>query len=161
MKKYIYKISNDINDKLYIGQTSNIYQRFLKHKSVAKLKTDTNPMYKDMNLYGFEHFNIYILEECEESEADNKEKYWIKHLNTLIPNGYNILSGGKKLFGEENVFYGKHHTDKTKQKISNKNKGRIQSEEEIAKRKIINSKENNPFYGKHHTDETKAKIKQK
>ena len=64
------------------------------------------------------------------------------------------------MFGENNPFFGKKHTEETRRKISDKNSGRIVSEEERKKRSIINSGENNPFYGKHHTDETKEKIKQ-
>ena len=52
---------------------------------------------------------------------------------------------GRNRYGENNPFYGKHHTDETKQKISIVNKDRL-------------SGENHPMYGKHHTDETRQKI---
>lgn len=49
--------------------------------------------------------------------------------------------------GKNNPMYGKHHSEETKQKLSESNKG-----------KHNNSGENNPFYGKHHSEETKTKI---
>ena len=117
-----------------------------------------------MNKYGlendFENFIFEIIEECDYEILDEREKYWIQTLNTLEPNGYNICLGGKKLYGKDNPFYGKHHTEETKQKISSKNKGRIISEKEREMRKRINSGENNPFYGKTHSKEVKQKIRE-
>lgn len=101
-----------------------------------------------MNKHGYEHFHFEIIEECKVEDLEIREPYWIQHLNTLAPNGYNILKGGKSLSGENNPFYGKHHTKEAKQIMSDKHKD-------------LYLGENNPMYGKHHSDETKEKIKQK
>lgn len=83
-----------------------------------------------------------------------------KKLNTIVPFGYNIKNGGKKLYGPDNPFYGKRHNISTKLEISKKNTGRKATEEERQMRHIINSGKNNPFYGKHHSEEAKRKIKE-
>lgn len=112
-----------------------------------------------MNKYGIDKFSFEVIEECDYSILDEREYYWIKKLNTLEPNGYNIRSGGEKLKGKDNPFYGKHHSKETKEKISKKNTGRKASVQEIEKRKEINKGIQNPFYGRHHSKETKEKIK--
>ena len=74
-----------------------------------------------MNKYGIDKFSFEIIEECDREILDERERYWIKTLNTLEPNGYNILNGGRKLFGAENPFYGKHHSAETKECIKETN----------------------------------------
>ena len=146
---------------MYVGQTTDPEKRWSKHKSVAKnIKSNPhkNYLYYAMNKDGIEHFSFEIIETCDYSVIEEREKYWIEKLNTLVPNGYNIRNGGPKLHGADNPFYGKHHTQETKEKISSKNKGRKASDEEKEMRRKINSGTNNPFYGKHHTQETKEKI---
>lgn len=113
-----------------------------------------------MNKYGIENFSFIIIEECDYEILDEREQYWINKLNTLEPHGYNIKNGGVKLFGKDNPFYGKYHSEDTKRIISKKNKGRKISDKEREMRRKINHGVNNPFYGKHHTIETKERIKE-
>lgn len=113
-----------------------------------------------MNEYGIDNFSFKIIEECDREILDERECYWINKLNTLEPYGYNICNGGVKLFGENNPFYGKNHTEETKRIISEKNTGRKATDEERDMRSKINKGSNNPFYGKRHSDETKRKIKE-
>ena len=113
-----------------------------------------------MNKYGINNFSFNVIEECNCDVLDDRERYWINKLNTLEPYGYNISNGGRKLFGENNPFYGKQHTEKTKNIISEKNTGRKVTDEERKMRSEINKGCNNPFYGKHHSNETKRKIKE-
>ena len=159
---YIYELRNNINGKSYVGQTIDIQKRLWKHKSIAKTKNykNTNKFYTDLDLFGINNFTLIILESCDANLLDEKERYWIKKLNTIEPNGYNILVGGHKLYKTENPFYGKHHTNETKEKISKKNKNRNVSDDERKMRSNINLNKKNPFYEKHHTNETKEKIKQ-
>lgn len=113
-----------------------------------------------MNKYGIDNFSFNVIEECDSNVLDDRERYWIETLNTLEPYGYNITNGGRKLFGENNPFYGKHHTEETKNIISEKNTGRQATDEERKMRRKINTGINNPFYGKHHSEETKNRIKE-
>ena len=96
---YIYKITNDINDKIYIGQTvNNLSIRFSQHKNRLKEYIEKNftnqPLYNSMKKYGISHFFIELIEECSNEELDIREKYWIAQYNTYY-NGYNATIGGE------------------------------------------------------------------
>lgn len=156
---YIYKITNTINNKIYIGQTVNPQKRWLKHLSVARSDYKYNSyFYNAINKYGSDNFKFEVIEECNVLCMDERESFWIKELNSLTPNGYNLTPGGMYLFDEHNPFYGKKHTQETKNKISKKLTGRKASKEEIEIRRIINTGKSNPFYGKKHSEETINKI---
>lgn len=92
----IYKITNKINNKIYIGQSVNIQQRFYTHCSDALTKQDNNYFHNAIRKYGKENFYIEIIEECLEEELNNKEIYWIKYYNATDKNiGYNSSIGGE------------------------------------------------------------------
>ena len=94
----IYKIQNRINKKIYIGQSVDILQRWRAHKMIGNnINHECNyyPLYKDMYEYGLDNFDFLILEECTKNELDNKEKFYIKQYNCMIPNGYNQTPGGQ------------------------------------------------------------------
>ena len=97
----IYKITNLINDKKYIGQSNDIERRFKEHHSdpFQKSKPSYNCIfYQAIRKYGIKNFSFEILELCKIEELDNKEKYWIKYYNTYIGwencQGYNMTIGG-------------------------------------------------------------------
>lgn len=134
---------------MYIGQTNNPERRKDAHFSSLRHNKHYNTyLQNSWNKYGEENFEFTIVGEYDVENISEWEIYWIKMLNTRSPNGYNMSPGGEKLSGEDNPFYGKHHSDETKKVLSEKHKN-------------IYNGENNPMYGKHHSDETKEKIKQK
>lgn len=95
----IYKIINKINGKIYVGQSVDIVERWKQHGYKAfneKEKGYKSAIHAAFRKYGIENFELMILEECSVNELDEKERYWIQELNTLTPNGYNILPGGQK-----------------------------------------------------------------
>lgn len=148
-KGYIYKIVNNINGKMYVGQTNNPDRRKMDHfYALNNNKHFNNYLQNSWNKYGKDCFDFIVIGEYNAEEICKWEEYWIKTLNTRSPNGYNILSGGERMFGENNPFYGKTHSEETRKILSEKHKN-------------IYDGENNPMYGKHHTEEAKEKIKQK
>lgn len=92
---YIYVITNDINGKQYVGQTSgSLEKRFKQHiNDMNKRSEEKRPLYNAMKKYGIEHFHIALIEECSYKEIDKKEIYWIGKLDTY-KNGYNATLGG-------------------------------------------------------------------
>ena len=90
----IYKIVNKHNSKIYIGQTTKSAQeRFETHCADAKYKSKNTVFHKAIRKYGPESFEIEILEETE--EPNEREKFWIAELKSLVPNGYNLTEGGQ------------------------------------------------------------------
>ena len=95
----IYRIENNINKKNYIGQSIDIHQRWIEHKSNAFNNKISNkkynyPLYAAFRKYGLNNFNFIILELCEEKFLDEREIYWIKNFNSYN-DGYNLTLGGK------------------------------------------------------------------
>lgn len=102
MIKAIYKITNCINGKMYIGQTVHPDRRWTEHKQKAKHGQDKFPIHLAIAKYGEENFTFEILEWTE--NFNNEERRLIQELNTLSPNGYNISEGGENhvMYGESN-----------------------------------------------------------
>ena len=102
----IYKIFNDINDKVYIGKTNlSIEERFAIHcKDMLKREEEKRPLYNAMRKYGIEHFFIEEVEDCLPSEASDKEIYWIGYYRSYSE-GYNATRGGdgKNLYDHEAI----------------------------------------------------------
>lgn len=90
---YIYKITNKINNKVYIGQTKrDIKVRFWQHKTDSNKKDFV--LYKAMRKYGKDNFYIEIIEKCENDLLNRQEKYWISFYNSYNK-GYNSTIGGE------------------------------------------------------------------
>lgn len=90
----IYKITNLINQKAYIGQSINILVRWRRHKTEMNNLDNSYPLYRAMRKYGLNNFSFTILEECPKEELNERERYWIKTYDTYY-NGYNLTSGGQ------------------------------------------------------------------
>lgn len=90
---YIYQITNDINDKIYIGKTeTSLEQRFKEHcKDSQTKRCENRPLYRAMQKYGIEHFSISLIEQTDQPEA--REIFWIEKLGTY-KYGYNATLGG-------------------------------------------------------------------
>lgn len=100
-KQGIYKITNVINNKMYIGQSINLHKRFTEHVySVGYESTKKRYLYRAINKYGIENFTVEVIEECsiEDKEElknylDEREVYYIKYYKSEV-DGYNCTSGG-------------------------------------------------------------------
>lgn len=95
---YIYKITNNANQKIYIGQTRNLIKYRWQHhlwKGNHPEKPDTDyPLYRAMHKYGVENFQIEEVEETTDELLNEREIYWIQYYNSYVPNGYNCDLGG-------------------------------------------------------------------
>ena len=152
----IYKITNKVNGKIYIGQTTSSFDN--RYKGNLQKNTHNIHLKRSIEKYGIENFEIdkEFKTAYSKDELDYLEKYYIIKFDS-INNGYNLREGGSNgKFSEESklkmsenrkgnkcCWYGRHHSDETKQLLSK-----------------INSGENHPFYGKHHSEESKNKIKE-
>lgn len=86
----IYKISNDLNDKVYIGSTRELLaKRWSCHKSYAKHNYGDSELYQEMRRLGIDHFNCVPIATCDtlagSIEAENR---LIKEYDS-IASGYN------------------------------------------------------------------------
>ena len=92
----IYKITNQVNNKVYIGLTTeSLQKRWCGHKVDSKKKN--SHLYISMRKYGIENFTIEIIDETDSFEKLGElERYYIKQYNSQDPNyGYNITAGGE------------------------------------------------------------------
>lgn len=140
---YIYKITNSINGKLYIGQTrKTIKERFQVHIKNAQ-KHINRYLYDAMNKYGYDNFIPSLIEECEDSLLDEREIYWIAFYNTTDKNiGYNMTIGGDG----GDTWTNNPHKKETSKKISENNKGKHKISSELREKLNIASKEVNTIY---------------
>lgn len=103
---YIYIISNDINNKVYIGQTiETVEKRYKDHISASKSSNTKGViLYNAMRKYGVEHFIVKELKKIScisntelRDKINELECYYISKYNSQNPNGYNITSGGSNV----------------------------------------------------------------
>ena len=123
---FIYKIVNDVNNKLYIGKTTKtIEERFKQHLKKAKDKVNRY-LYDAMNHYGIDHFSVSLIEECTDNIVDERERYWIAFYHSNDKNfGYNMTEGG-----EGGDTWSKNpHKEQTSQKLREANTGKKRSPE--------------------------------
>ena len=94
MKGFIYKITNRVNNKVYIGQTHfTIEHRWKQHIKNFNIEHRQQPLYKAFAKYGIENFNIEKVEEVECEKLNEREIYWIAYYDSF-KNGYNATLGG-------------------------------------------------------------------
>ena len=98
----IYKITNQKNGKVYIGQSIDIERRIRIHKYAGfdSARHEYNyPLYRSIRKYGIENFIFEIIEQCKKDELGKKEQYWIDFYDSINPDkGYNQM-GGTEQFG--------------------------------------------------------------
>lgn len=96
----IYKITNKLNGHSYIGQSTNIENRWKAHKNPYNWEREIRkPLYLAFKKYGIENFSFEVIEQCDSDMLDSKEKFWIDYYNTY-KNGYNQTSGGEDNHGD-------------------------------------------------------------
>jgi len=115
----IYKISNNFDEKLYIGQSwRDLEKRFKQH---CEPRSGCLKLRNSMQAHGKENFTTELIweGECTQEELDKKEVEFISLFNTMSPYGYNLQEGGR----------GGRPSDETRAKMSVAHKGRVVSAE--------------------------------
>lgn len=174
-EKYcIYKHTNKINGKIYVGQAKgnpeNRWNNGWGYKGCTYF-------YNAIQKYGWNNFDHEILiDGLTLEEANIKEVSLIRELDATNPQkGYNIQEGGRNskiaestkekmrqaCIGRPSNRKGRPLSEEHKRKISEANTGKIRSEETKKKIGASKSGKNSPNWGKHLSEETKAKIKEK
>ena len=174
---FIYLRTNKVNGKKYVGQAIDLKARQRNWKCLKSPYAGIL-INRAREKYGLYAFDFEILKECPDDELNQWEMYYIKELNTKVPNGYNLTDGGdgklgcpfseetKKKMSESQK--GKKRSEETKMRISEARKGIIFSEE--TKRKMSEKKKGNKrseewcemiskiMKGKKRSEETKRKL---
>jgi len=179
----IYKATNKVNGKIYIGQTiQSLDKRVYDHIYYALNERDDMYFHRAIRKYSEENFIWEIIVECNSLEELNKTEIEMIEKYDAFGNGYNLTDGGEGIVGhkhteetrrkigeaqegEKHHNYGKHHSKKTKKKISesnmgekNHNFGKHPTEETRRKMGEAQMGEKHYNYGKHRSKETKRKI---
>jgi group I intron endonuclease len=113
---FIYRITNKVSNKLYIGQTKqkDPQYRWNDHIRSMKYGKDGCPLLiASAKKYGVESFKFEVIIICFDNDLDKYEIEYINKYNTKAPNGYNITDGGNI----NNSFQNRRHTEETKQKL--------------------------------------------
>lgn len=113
MESGIYKITNLINNKVYIGQSRDLKTRIYKHNYYLKNNQHINKhLQNSYNKYGIESFKFEIIEYCTEDLLNKRECHWILKFESCDRQcGYNSMIPNP----DENKFY---HSDESKQRMS-------------------------------------------
>ena len=134
---YIYNIKNKINGKIYIGQTIRPIKIRLKEHRVGKSKK-CRAIYNAIQKHGWKNFEIDWYE-CPDEDLNKHEKWLVKLMGTISPEGYNLKEGGGNS--------GKA-SEETKQKCRESQLGHTVSERTKQKIGKANGGKNHPMYGK-------------
>ena len=183
----IYKITNKINEKIYIGKTIRTLEK-RKEEHIKAAKENKNfILSRAINKYGIENFEFEILEEVDdENNLSLLEQNYIKKFNSYIGfndcNGYNMTLGGEggntngnhpdkeniyKKIGKsnegENNFLNKMSFEEREEFLNNHRRGKNNpSYGKPRTKKQLEASSNNgkfAFLGKKHTEETKEKMR--
>jgi len=92
----IYKATNNITGKCYIGQTINSLDKRIKGHLKESKEENNRPFLMSLQKHGLDNFLFEIIDYANNlDELNDKEIYWINELNTVSPNGYNLTCGGQ------------------------------------------------------------------
>lgn len=162
-KTGIYKVTNLLSNKVYIGQTTNFHQRKLDHFKITALNQHPLNLHSEMALIGKENFSMVLIEECSRDELDEKERYWTD-LYRSEHEMYNIVSGNPSYSEYNSEIQSKKFTEMNKtnwedpeyrlrasKRLSELQKKRLQNPEYLAEK----SKQL-----KKYTDKIKKKVAQ-
>lgn len=156
----IYKVTNIVNKKIYIGSTINsLTRRKSSHLTRSRSSKPRLLFHRALKKWGMENFEWEIIERCiEVSEMYDMEYHYIKQYNSLAPNGYNLTEGydntttgyrftekqrsdhSKRMMGESNGNFGNKWSEEKKKALSKKMLGKFSGDNNPAKRESSKKK---------------------
>jgi group I intron endonuclease len=160
----IYKITNLINGKIYIGQSRNLRRRQNEYSRYSE-KKGHGLMKRAILKYGWGNFRFEVIEECPADLLNEREEFHINEFKSYEKGiGYNMVYGAEshhnhvystelrekrseQYTGEGNPFHGKSHSQASRRSMSESRK--------------LSVGDKASFYGKSHSAESKAKISEK
>jgi len=161
-KSGIYMLTNNITKKIYIGQSSDLSNRFKNYFNFSYINSKASLIInRALIKYGYSNFSLSILEYCDKSDLFTREQFYFDKLNPQ----YNILKiAGSSLKSK--------HSEITKARISKSLKGvymkqksallgNLHTEETKKLMSLKKLKENNPLFGKTHSENSKELMAQK
>lgn len=149
----IYKITNTVNNKIYVGKL-NDKENFDKYWGSGIL------IGRAIKKYGLSNFKKEILERVINGDLNDREKFWIRTLNSFdIRIGYNLTAGGDG--GDVFTKKPKYLQDITRKRTSKAHKGKKQNSEWIRKRISKIKGKGNGMFGKKLSSDTLQKISKK
>ena len=162
----IYKVTNKINGKVYIGQSVDIGRRWHEHMAAK----DDIYFHKAIQKYGVENFEWEVIEKCKKKDLDEREIYWIEYYDSFNK-GYNCTKGGEGVSdGEDHPRwkggvsldpeYSKQYYKENKEKINEKVKEYYKDNKDKAKKYYEAHKEELKEKQKEYNEVNKEKIKQ-
>ena len=149
----IYKITNIINNKVYIGSAFNLHNRIYIHCYLLRRNEHHNPhLQSAWNKYSESSFEFNVIEICNRDDLLTREQFWLDEYKSYDNKyGYNIC----KIAGNTS---GRRFSEETKQKMRESRLGSKASEEAKIKMSKSRTGERNGMYGKNHTEESKKKM---
>lgn len=154
MTSGIYKITNLVNNKMYVGSAVNLVNREKQHFQRLSKNIHSNiHLQRAFNKHGIDNFLFELLEACPKELLIEREQYWIDKLCT-VKNGYNIrMKADSNLgikFSQQSIKrmslshkgQSRKHSEETKKKLSNLKKGMVftkEHKEKISQRLIGNN----------------------
>ena len=170
----IYKVTNKVNGKVYIGQSVDISRRWCEHMNAK----DDIYFHKAIQKYGVENFEWEVIEQCKKKDLDERESYWIEYYDSFNK-GYNCTKGGEGAPGgkdnpnwkggvslDEDYYrqYSKQYyqVNKEKRKEYDKQYGEANKEKkkEYSKEYYEANKEKIKEYDKQYREANKEKVKE-
>ena len=159
----IYKITNIVTGKCYVGSAVDLKDRFRSHRSKLFLNKHHSPkLQNSYNKHGLDKFVYEIIEECPKGIIIEREQYYID-LYDSYNKGYNSRQKAESMLGFK-------FSEESKKKMSDSQKGKKRSKESIEKSRQANigrkmppdaiEKTRQAKIGKKRSDETKEKLRQ-
>lgn len=180
----LYRITNKINNKVYIGQAADVSKRWYDHRKAVKLNNPTQTIHYALIKYGLDSFEFEVIASCKtQDDANCIETELVKQYDSFIKNGkgYNVTLGGmnapkteewKRKVSEK--LMGHEVTQETRDKVSKGNTGKVRTANfkqnvgdffrgkgrtEAHRENLSESlKGNQNFLGHKHSEETKQKL---